>query len=80
MKETEVERFPARSEDGEYETTIIVFQSFIDTATRAHPGAVAPGLRKARTIDGHACNRRADGTFEVVGDPIHPGVVLRRVE
>ena len=76
----EVERFTPRSDDGVYETTIIVYQRLIGVGSRRNPGGVAPGLKEARTIEGYACNRGSDGTFEVVSDLLHPGVVLRRVE
>jgi hypothetical protein len=75
----EIERFDARSDDGSYETTIIVYQHFIDVGTRANPNAVAPGLKEARTIDGYACNFKDDDTFEVVNDPLHPAMIVRRM-
>ena len=76
----EIERFKARSADGAYETTIIVYQDFVDAGTRGNRDAVEPGRKKARTIEGYACNCLPDGTFEVVNDPRHPGVILHRVE
>ena len=76
VKETrEIKRFDARSDDGEYETTIIIYQDFIDAGTRGSPNAVIPGMKKARTIDGCACNRIDDDTFEIVPT----GVIVRRI-
>lgn len=81
VKETrEIERFDARSDDGEYETTIIIYQNFIDVGTRENPNAVAPGLKEARTIDGYAVNVKGDDEFEIVNDPLHPGMIVRRIK
>lgn len=73
----EIERFRAVAADG-YETTIIVYQEFIDTGTRKNPNAVVPGLREVRTIDGFACNCKDEDTFEIVNDPLHPSLIVRR--
>jgi hypothetical protein len=80
VKETrEVDRFRAQSADGTYDTTIIIYQDFIDERTRPNPQAQISGLKEARTIDGYACNRKSDEEFEVVNDPFHPGMIVHRV-
>lgn len=76
----EIERFLARSDDGEYEATIIVYQNFVEAASRNAPHAVIPGLKEARTPDGLACKFKDEDTFEIVNDPFHPGMIVRRVE
>ena len=75
----EIGRFVARSDDGSYKTTIIIYQDFVDAGSRGNPNAVLPGTKHARTIDGYACNRIDDDTFEVVNDPLHPETIVRRV-
>jgi hypothetical protein len=71
----EIERFKAQSDDGAYETTIIVRQEFISAATRGNPGGVARGRKEARTIDGQTCNYTGGARVEIVGT----GEVLKRV-
>jgi len=75
----EIERFEARSDDGAYETTIIIYQKIIDAGTMQNPHATILGLREAHTIDGSACNIIDDDTFEVVDDPLHPKIIVRRI-
>lgn len=67
----EIDRFKARSDDGTYATTIIVYRDFVD-------GHI-PGMREARTVDGHACNRIDDNTFQIVRDPLLPHITVRRI-
>ena len=74
-EQREIERFAARSDDGAYETTIVVYQDLIDVQTRANPHARVPGLKDARTSEGHACNRIDDDTWEVV----QLGLIVRRI-
>jgi hypothetical protein len=80
VKETrEIDRFRARSADATYDTTIIIYQGFIDPRSLQNPHAQIPGFKEARTIDGYACNRKSDEEFEVVNDPFHPGMIVYRV-
>ncbi len=76
----ELERFVARSDDGAYETIIIVHQDFVDAAARGAPGAVVPGLKRARTVEGYACTTRDGQTFEVAGDILRHPLTVRRVK
>jgi len=75
--EREIDRFKAVSDDG-YETTIIVCQEFVDVGTRGNPDAVVPGLKKARTTDGFACNRIDGDTFQILNNPLRPDLIVRR--
>lgn len=76
----EIGRFVARSEDGEYEATIVVLQKFIDASTLSNRSAPPiPGLKEVRTADGFACDYLDENTFKVVNDPFHPGMIVRRV-
>lgn len=75
----EIERFAAVSDDG-YETTIVIYQDFVDAGTRGNPHAVIPGLKEARTISGFACNPVDDDTFQIVNDPLHSDLIVRRVK
>ncbi|MFH1745487.1 MAG: hypothetical protein ABIG44_00420 [Planctomycetota bacterium] len=70
----EIDRLVVRSDDGSYETTIVVYQDFINAA-----GTMVPGLKAAKTIDGHACNFKGDDEFEIVNDPHHPAMIVRRI-
>lgn len=84
MTETElreVDRFLARSDDGAYETEIVVMREFLLVRSMESPGPRhIRGLKEARTIDGFACNCIDDDTFEVVNDSLHPNVIVRRVK
>lgn len=73
----EIDQFLARSDDGEHEVTIIVYQNFIDAGTREDPNAVTPGLKEVRTSDGFACNFKGNDTYEIGNDPCHPVIVKR---
>lgn len=81
VKETrEIERFVARSDDGEYETTIIIYRDYIDAGSLQNPNTEIPGkLTEARTVDGYACNQLGDDRFEIVNDPPHPAMIVRRI-
>ena len=69
-----IDRFDVRSNDG-YEKTIIIWQDLIDAGTMQNPTAVIPGMKEARTIDGQACNRIDDDTFEIVSS----GIKVQRI-
>jgi hypothetical protein len=75
----EIDRFHARSDDGEYETTIVVYRELIDMGTGAKPDAMIPGNKRARTLDGYPCSRINDDAFQIVDDPLHAGMIVRRV-
>ena len=75
----ELERFKARSDDGRYETVVILYRRMISAATRADPKATIPGPKQARTLDGFTCNYLEEGLYEVLDHPKFPGVVVRRV-
>lgn len=75
----EIDRFDVRSEDGKYATTIVVLQDFITAGTWNDPNAILPGLKEARTIEGFACNRIDDNTFEIVTDLRHPKMIVKRI-
>ena len=80
VKETRlVDRFQARSEDGTYQTTILISQDFLDAGSFDNPNATIPGLKTVRTADGYSCNVKGDDTFEVVNHPFRPSILLRRV-
>jgi len=74
-----VESFKARSDDGKYETTIVITRSVKDARSHDNPDAAIPGLKSALTVNGYRCNFIEDGVFKVVNDPRRPGVVVRRV-
>lgn len=74
----EVDRFPAKTDDG-FETTIIVDQDFLKADTLDGNGFV-PGMKTAKTIDGYFCNRKDDDTFEMVGTFRRGSNILRRVK
>ncbi|MEX2218600.1 MAG: hypothetical protein WD749_07540 [Phycisphaerales bacterium] len=76
----EVERFKARSDDGRYETVVILYRRMISAATRDDPRAVMPGPRQARTLDGFACNYLDENLYEVLDHPKYPGLMVRRVK
>jgi len=63
----EVDRFRARSDDGE-EFTIIVLQKFLDAKTMTHPGAepVPSRLKTLQTLEGGRVNFIDETTFEIV--------------
>ena len=71
----EVERFGVRSDDGSYETVVVITQDFVDAGTLDEPSAVLPGMRHARTIDGLRCNSDGPDRFRIVGQDI---VVTRK--
>lgn len=77
MMKREINRFQAVSDDG-YETTIVVYQHLIATGTMQNPNAVIGGMKEVRTVDGFACNRLNEDTFEIVNDPLRPGLIVRR--
>jgi hypothetical protein len=80
VKETrEIERFDARSNNGEYETTIIVYQDFIDAGTMQDPNAVVLGMKEARTPDGYGVNVKGDDEHEIVNDPLHPAMIVQKI-
>jgi hypothetical protein len=69
---TEVERFRARSEEGNYETTIIIMQYMSPLGI--------PGLKEARTVEGYECVMLPGGrSFRVMTHPSSPRLVVRRV-
>lgn len=70
----EVERFRARSDDGSYETVIVVTQDFVDAASLDDPEGALPGLKRARTIDGLHCNHLGNDRFRV----LHREIVVTR--
>ena len=72
----ESERFQAVSDDGGYETTIVVSQTYVDVSSRSGSSEIPAG-KEARTIDGLACNIRDDGTIEIV-NPFGPSRIVRR--
>lgn len=75
----EIERFNAVSDDGSYETTLIIYQDYIDAGTRGNPNAVVSGLMEVLTIDGLTCIHVDDDTFEVVNEQLRPQLIVRRI-
>jgi len=55
----EIERFDARSDDGEYETTIVIYQDFIDAGTRGSPNAVIPGMKEVTCPNAMKISRKS---------------------
>lgn len=66
----EVDRFRAKSADGSYETEVVITQDFINAASLDDPQGVLPGMMRARTIDGQACNRVDDDHYRVLGNDV----------
>jgi hypothetical protein len=69
----EIDRFPARSDDGSRKTTIVLFQYMVSTAVQAE---LMPGMKHAETVDGETCERLDDDTFRLSAT----GVIVRRVK
>ena len=79
MEQRELERFVARSDDGQYECTIIVLLNLVPVPSNDDPNATRPGSRELKTETGFDCNDLGEDLFEIVNDPLHPGVIVRRV-
>lgn len=73
----EIERFKARSDDGKYETTVVIYQQMIPAGTRENPRAMISGMKEARTIDDDACTPK-DDTGDLWGI-VAQGIIVRRV-
>ncbi|HVP11926.1 MAG TPA: hypothetical protein VMV94_12160 [Phycisphaerae bacterium] len=76
----ESERFEAITDDGSYQTTIVVLQDFIETRTLdGHHDLIPEKNLRFETIGGFVCNRLDDDRFQIVNAPLHSGCILRRV-
>lgn len=79
QSEFEIERVKVRSDDGNYENTLVVIQEMIEARTRANPNGMTPGMKRIETVDGYHCNYKSDGVYEIVNDPRAIHLVVRRV-
>jgi len=61
----EIERFKASSDSGEI-FTIIITQEFIIAEEFQSPPQEIPGLKTAKTPNGHLLNYKNDNHFEIV--------------
>lgn len=78
----ETDRFTARSDDGEYEVVICIFQDFIEANALDGSRSVIPArLKEIRTTDGYSCNYIDENTFEVLdaSSPNPSPLIVRRV-
>lgn len=75
----EIDRFVARSDDGAYETTIIVYQEIIADTAFGPRHVALPSTADYRTIDDYDVNVKGNDEFEIVNDPLHPAMIVRRV-
>lgn len=74
----EVERFGARSPDRVYETVLIVERELVPASTRREPGAVARGMKFARTVEGFDAAPAGASEF-VVDHPTRGHIIVRPV-
>ena len=74
----ETDRFRAVSDRG-IARTIIILQEYAPTSPSCNPQGFLEGLQEVQTLHGYPVNFIDENTLEVLNDPLHPGLIVRRI-